>query len=394
MTSQSAPRRLPVGVVFSTSGPYETVGRELRDGALLGIALANERASGALLLEPEIIDPGGSLDRYREASESLFRRGIHHIIGCYTSSSRKEIIPIVEKFGGLLWYPSHYEGFESCPHVIYTGASPNQHVVPLVRWALPRFGSSVYCIGSNYIWAWENTRIMRGLIQEAGGRVLRERYIAIGATDVDEIVNEIAEVRPDFVFNTLIGESAYRFYRAYHRLGLRDDRFQAPRPPILSCSLSEPELLAVGPAAAAGHLASSVYFQSVARPENVHFAEAFRARFGDRRVTSADAEAAFIAAQLLASSLRYTDADDIQAVKHAAYACHIKAPQGEVWIDLDNNHAWLTPRIGRANDAGGFDIAWEADGPWRPDPYLTAPTSVMAWEEDASARPKFRLVRN
>ena len=127
-----------------------------------------ERGSaGALILEPRIIDPGGSLDAYRAATELLLGQGVRHIVGCYTSSSRKEIIPSVEKFDGLLWYPSHYEGFESCPNVIYTGATANQHVVPLANWALPRYGGRVYCAGSNYIWAWESTRIMRDLVQAA-----------------------------------------------------------------------------------------------------------------------------------------------------------------------------------------------------------------------------------
>ncbi len=104
---------MPIGIIFSTSGPYETVGRELRDGALLGIEGANAETSGRLVLEPEVVDPGGSLDRYRKATEAMLSRSIRHIIGCYTSSSRKEIIPTVEKFGGLLWHPSHYEGSES-----------------------------------------------------------------------------------------------------------------------------------------------------------------------------------------------------------------------------------------------------------------------------------------
>jgi branched-chain amino acid transport system substrate-binding protein len=393
LLSQIIPHRLKVGVIFSTSGPYETVSRELRDGALLGLEMANAMAGDGLILEPEVIDPGGSLDRYREATEALLASGIRHVIGCYTSSSRKEIIPIVEKFGALLWYPSHYEGFESCPNVIYTGASPNQHVVPLAHWALPRYGRSVYCIGSNYIWPWENTRIMRGLIKDAGGAVLRERYLPIGSTDVDAVIAEIAEVRPDFIFNTLIGESSYRFYRAYHRLGQRNDIFRADRRPILSCTLSEPELHAIGPEAAEGHIASSVYFQSIANVENAHFTEAFRERFGPGRVTSADSEASFITAQLLTASLRHAKADDIQAVKHAAYACQIKAPQGAVWIDPDNNHAWLTPRIGRANPAGDFDIVWQTPAPARPDPYLTLLRQTPATPA-AQPRPSLRLVGN
>lgn len=387
------PRRLKIGVMFSTSGPYGTVGRELRDGALLGLELVNAQAKDGMILDAEILDPGGDLDRYRAATESLLTRGVRHIIGCYTSSSRKEIIPIVEKFGALLWYPSHYEGFESCPNVIYTGASPNQHVVPLAQWALPRYGGSVYCIGSNYIWPWENTRIMRGLIQKAGGKVLRERYLPIGCTDMEAVIDEIAQIHPDFVFNTLIGESSYNFYRAYYRRGQQDRQFLPARRPILSCTLSEPELGAIGPSVAAGHIACSVYFQSIALAENADFTGAFGNRFGATRVTSADSEASFITAQLMAASLRHARTDDILAVKHAAYACRIKAPQGTVWIDPDNNHAWLTPRIGRARAAADFDILWQADAPWRPDPYLTLPAQGGV-ETLTEQLPRLRLVGN
>ncbi len=220
----------------------------MRDGALLAIEAVNAGACGDVRLAPQIVDPGGVLDAYRVACDDLLGgAGIRHLVGCYTSSSRKEIIPTIEKFDALLWYPSHYEGFESCDNVIYGGAAPNQHVVPLVGWALPRYGHDVYCVGSNYVWSWETTRIMRELVEGAGGRVLRERYLPIGATDVDAILREVRDTVPDVVFNTLIGESSYAFYRAYHRLSRQEERFRAERRPILSCTLSEPEVQAIGP---------------------------------------------------------------------------------------------------------------------------------------------------
>jgi branched-chain amino acid transport system substrate-binding protein len=390
-----ADRRVPVGVIFSTSGPYGTIGRELRDGALLGVEVANEEAAGALILEPRIVDPGGSLDAYRAATELLLGEGIRHIVGCYTSSSRKEIIPSVEKFDGLLWYPSHYEGFESCPNVIYTGATANQHVVPLANWALPRYGGQVYCAGSNYIWAWENTRIMRDLVQAGGGTILRERYLPVGSTDVGFMMREIEDLAPDFVFNTLIGESCYAFYRAYHELARRDRRFAPGNRPILSCTLSEPELLEIGFEAAAGHISSNVYFHALERPENAAFVRAFRTRVGACRVTSADSEAAYIAVRLLAASLREAGTDQFSAVKRAVYRHRLAAPQGTVWIDPENNHAWLTPRIGLATTEGAFDVQWEASEPYRPDPYLAFPPQQVAVVNGARRRgaPNLRIVR-
>lgn len=363
-----------VGILFSTTGPYGTIGRELRDGALLGIEVANriaEQKGHELRLAPLVIDLGGSLDAYRVSVETLLAGGTRHIIGCYTSSSRKEIIPSIEKFDGLLWYPSHYEGFESSPNVIYGGAAPNQHVVPLANWVMPRYGAKVYCLGSNYIWAWENSRIMRLLAEGQHGRVMRERFLPVGDLDMESAIEEIAELAPDFIFNTLIGDSSYAFYRAYHALGQRDERFAAATRPIASCTLSEPELKAIGNEAAVGHIASSVYFNSVDRPENADFVHIFKERFGAARVTSADAEATYLLAHLLAESLRVAGTEHLEPVKQALYGCRLAAPQGAVRIDPDNNHAWLTPRIGIAAEDAQFRTAWEAGEPTRPDPYLT-----------------------
>lgn len=361
---------IPVGIIFSTDGSYADIGRDMRDGALLALQQVNADPHYPFTLKPVIVNPGGALDDYRTGCEALLRkRDIRHVIGCYTSSSRKEIIPVVEKYDALLWYPSHYEGFESCDSVIYGGAAPNQHLAPLAEWVLPRHGTKVYCIGSNYIWPWENNRIMRQIATDCGGRVVRERYLPVGSSDVDEVVQEIARLRPDFIFNTLIGSSSYAFYRAYHALSQADPAFAPHRRPIVSCSLSEPELCAIGEDASVGHIASSVYFQSIDRPENAAFIADFRHAFGADRVTSADAESAWIVARLLALSLQAAQSTAIPDVKRALYHCRLDAPQGPVWIDPDNNHAWLTPRIGRSIAGGAFEILSEAR-PTRPDPYL------------------------
>jgi urea transport system substrate-binding protein len=361
---------VPVGILFSTSSSYGTIGRELRDGALLAIEAVNSDPRIKVTLQPWIVDPAGSLDAYRSAIEEMLLAGVRQFVGCYTSSSRKEIIPVIEKFDGLLWYPSHYEGFESSPNVIYTGAAPNQHIIPLAEWALPRFGKRVYCVGSNYIWAWENTRIMRDLVQEAGGTILRERYLAVGDIDVAAVIEEIRSATPDFIFSTLIGDSSYEFIREYHNLSKKDLRFVADQRPITSCTLSEPELNIIGGSCAAGHIVSSTYFASIDRGENRAFTEAFRNYFGPHRVTSADSEAAYITVCLLAESISAAHPHDIAAVKQAAYGCRIAAPQGNVRIEPDNNHAWLTPRIGIAQADGSFLIVSEAAAPCRPDPYL------------------------
>jgi ABC-type branched-subunit amino acid transport system substrate-binding protein len=358
-------------VIFSTSGSYRTVGREMLNGALLAIEEVNEDPNFDFTLQPLIADPGGDPSAYRLQCEDILRaRQVNHVIGCYTSSSRKEVIPAIEKFDALLWYPSHYEGFESSNNVIYTGASPNQHIVPLLDYMLREVGRRVYCVGSNYIWAWENNRILREIVLCRGGSVVAEKYLPVGSVDVERIIKEIFDAQPDFVFNTLIGDSSYAFYRSYSGF-VRSKTGRDKRPiPITSCSLSEPELLSIGSTAAAGHIASSVYFQSLERPKNREYVARYRHRFGRDKVTSADAEASYVAVILLAQALREAGSTQIDRVKQALYQCRLDAPQGEVWIDPDNNHSYLTPALGLSRSDGQFDVLWRAPAPVRPDPYL------------------------
>jgi ABC-type branched-subunit amino acid transport system substrate-binding protein len=339
------------------------------NGALLAIEEIESSGDFDFAFAPFIRDPGGDPTSYRAQCEDILRsRNVGHVVGCYTSSSRKEVIPAFEKFDALLWYPSHYEGFESAGNVVYTGASPNQHIVPLLRYMLKERGNRVYCVGSNYIWAWENNRILREIVQVSGGEVVVEKYLPVGATDIERFIDEIRATRPDFVFNTLIGESSYAFYRTY---AAAEDAIIGPRRiPITSCSLSEPELLSIGAQGAAGHMASSVYFQCIDRAANRSFVERYRRRFGADKVTSADAEASYVAVILLANAIREAGSTDVTAVKKALHSCRLDAPQGPVWIDPENNHSYLTPALAVSRADGQFDIVWRAESPMKPDPYL------------------------
>ena len=329
--------------MFSTTGSYSVVARSILNGALLAFQEVNA-SSRDIELEPIVVNPSGDLARYRSLSLELLRSGIRQVVGCYTSSSRKEVIPCFEKFDGLLWYPSHYEGFESSDNVIYTGAAPNQHVLPLVDYLASRVGSRAFCIGSNYIWAWENNRIFREALVARGGTVLAERYLSVGDTEVDQVVAGIIDQRPDFVFNNLIGTSAYAFFRAFRAACRARGIDQAAEIPVASCTLSEPELPEIGPDAIDGHLSSSVYFSSLNSPENAAFIDAYARSFPDGPVSSADAESSYIAVKLLASALSQAGTDDARKVRAAVADQRLRAPQGEVRIDRQTFHAWLTPR--------------------------------------------------
>ena len=385
-----AGRVFRVGVMFSTTGSYSVVARSMLNGALLAFREIID-AGGAVAPEPVVVNPSGELARYRALSLELLASGVHHVVGCYTSSSRKEVIPCFEKFDGLLWYPSHYEGFESSDNVIYTGAAPNQHVLPLVEYLTAHVGSRAFCIGSNYIWAWENNRIFREALMARGGTVLAERYLPLGDNDFDRVIAAILEQRPDFVFNNLIGTSAYAFFRAFRAACRARGIDQAAAIPIASCTLSEPELAEIGEDAVDGHLSCSVYFSSLSSPTNEAFIRAYAQAFPEGPVSSADAEASYIAVKLLAAALQQAGTDDAQAVRTAVANQRLIAPQGEVRIDPQTYHAWLTPRIGRSTASGQFEVLLEARDPVAPDPYLIQTSPRFA---TATRSPLLKVVRS
>ena len=338
------------------------------NGAIL--ATEEHNALGGPRLAPVIANPGGQLSRYGDLCGQMLAGGIRHVVGCHTSSSRKELIPLFEKADALLWYPSHYEGFESSANVVYTGAVANQHLLPLVHFLVQRCGRSAFCVGSNYIWAWENNRILREKLGQLGGTVAAERYVTVGDTDFALVIDAILKARPSFVFNTLIGISAYCFLRDFRDTCRARGIDQAREFPVASCSLSEPELEMLGPDHVDGHISSSVYFSTVASPENDRFVAAYAARFPDGPSVCADAEATYVAVRLLAGALAAAGTAAVAPVIAAVAGQRIRAPQGDVWIDPDSLHAALTPRIGRSTHDARFEIILQSPRPVRPDPYL------------------------
>jgi urea transport system substrate-binding protein len=359
---------VPLGLVFSQSGPYAMMACEMLKSALMAVDEINQGDAFDFAFAPHLRDPGGVVAAYHTACADLIREDrVDHIVGCYTSASRKQVIPIVERTERLLWHPARYEGFESSDNVIYVGAAPNQHVVPLVRHMLDQISSEVFCIGSNYVWTWETNRVVREIVTSAGGGILAERLLELGETAVDHIVKEIIDRKPPVVFNTLVGESSYAFMRALHQATTR----AGPAIPMLSCSLCEPELKLIGSAASVGCITSSAYFESIERPENRAFVARWKARHGADSNPSVDGQSTYVCVMLLARAIRRAGAVDVAAVRRAAANHRYDSPQGPVWVDPDNNHCFLTPRLARSVPGCQFEIFWEADAPERPDPYLS-----------------------
>jgi branched-chain amino acid transport system substrate-binding protein len=198
--------------------------------------------------------------------------------------------------------------------------------------------------------------------------VLAERLLELGETAVDHIVREIIERKPPAVFNTLVGESSYAFVRALHEATTRAKLTI----PMLSCSLCEPELKLIGPSASVGCITSSAYFESIDRPENRAFVARWKARHGTDSKPSVDGQSTYVCVMLLARAIRRAGTADVAAVRRAAANHRYDSPQGPVWVDPDNNHCFLTPRLARSVHGCQFEIFWEADAPERPDPYLAS----------------------
>lgn len=344
------------------------MGREMEKSALMAVDEVNQSEAFDFTFTPHLRDPGGVVPAYHTACDDLIRETqVQHIVGCYTSASRKQVIPIVERTERLLWHPARYEGFESSENVIYVGAAPNHTVVPLVRHMLEHVASDVFCAGSNYVWTWETNRVLREIVTSAGGRILAERLLGLGETAVDHIVNEIIERRPPAVFNTLVGESSYVFMRALHEASVR----AGLSIPTLSCSLCEPELKMIGSAASVGCIASSAYFESIGEAENRAFVARWKDRHGTDSHVSVDGQSTYVCVMLLARAIRRAGSTDVAAVRRAAANHRYDSPQGPVWVDPDNNHCFLTPRLARSVPGCHFKIFWEAEAPERPDPYLS-----------------------
>jgi len=358
---------IPLGLVFSGSGPYAMMSGEMSNGATMAVEEVNRSEEFDFAFTPHLRDPGGVVAAYHSACEHLIREEhVEHIVGCYTSASRKQVIPIVERMDRLLWHPARYEGFESSDNVIYVGAAPNHNVIPLARYMLGHIARDVFCVGSNYVWTWETNRVMREIVAGAGGQIVAERLLEMGEIAVGHIVREILKRKPPVVFNTLVGESSYRFVRALHAAAAS----AGVAIPMLSCSLCEPELRLIGPEASAGCIVSSAYFESVARTENLGFVERWKRRFGPESAISVDGMSTFVCVMLLARAIRRAGSTDIGAVRRAAANYRYESPQGPIWVDPGNNHCFLTPRLARSVQGFRFEIFWEADAPVRPDPYL------------------------
>nr|WP_235505016.1 transporter substrate-binding domain-containing protein [Variovorax sp. Root318D1] len=358
-----------IGVLFSRSGATGVTESEHFFGTALAIEEIN--AMGGVLdrkLAPVVYDPKGDSAEYRRlATRLLIDDEVNVIFGCSRSSSRKAVLPVVERNNGLLWYCSFYEGFEYSPNVIYTGACLNQNAMQLAAYLLRNKGSRFFLVGADYIYPRESNRVMRDMVEQHGGEILDEVYLPVeaGEAQLEEVIRDIVLLQPSVVFSTLVGESARQFYRLYRKHGLDPKRI-----PIASLSMAEEEIRLIGADLCEGHITSATYFNSLDNESNERFVSLWHARFGDRP-TSTWSEMAYSQVHLFARALQRTGSLDTARLVQSAHAVTFDSPEGLLSIDADNNHCALTPRIGVCRSDGQFDIVWEGKEPIKADPYLS-----------------------
>ena len=361
---------IKVGMLYSETGVTSSIEASQRFGTLFAIEQVNEAGGvDGREIVPVSYDSRSEPALYATLAERLITAdNVKVIFGCYMSSTRKAVIPVVERWNRLLFYATLYEGFECSDHVIYTGAAPNQNSVQLAEYMTSTFGPRVYLVGSDYIYPYESNRIMADLVGQCpGGTKVGERYVPLNAAerDFDEILADIRNAQPDFIFSTVVGNSTQCFYRAYADAG-----FDPAKMPIGSLTTSEVEVGQMGAAAAEGHYTAAPYFQTIQSAANVSCLAKFRARFGDSAAPNSCWEAAYFQFHLFAAAMRASGSDDIDALMPHLLGSSFDAPQGIVRIEASNHHASLYPRIGRANSEGQFTIMRETRESVYPDPYL------------------------
>lgn len=358
-----------IGILYSRSGPTGVTESEHFFGTALAIEEIN--ALGGVLgrpLVPTAYDPKGDIGEYRRlASRMLMDDEINVIFGCSRSSSRKAVLPAIERSNALLWYCSFYEGFEYSPNVVYVGAVPNQTSVQLAAYLLQHKGKRFFLVGADYVYPRESNRVMRDVVEQHGGEIVDEVYLPLdaGATELEEVISDIEAVQPSVVFSTLVGESARLFYTLY-----RQHRIDPTATPIASLSMAEEEIRLIGPSLCTGHITAATYFNSLDNERNRHFMELWRNRFGDRP-TSTWSEVAYTQVHLFARALEKGGSLDRRKLVEALHHVKFDSPEGPIEVDPDNNHCVLTPRIGVCREDGRFDVVWESPQPVRPDPYLS-----------------------
>ena len=367
---------IKVGILHSLSGTMAISETSLKDVALMTIEEINEK--GGLLgrkIEPIVVDPASNWPLFAEKARELIQKEkVAVVFGCWTSVSRKSVLPVFEELNGLLFYPVQYEGEESSYNVFYTGAAPNQQAIPAVEYLMSDQGGGAkrfVLLGTDYVYPRTTNKILRYFLTSKGvvEADIMEQYTPFGHSDYQTIVADVkkfATGKRTAVISTINGDSNVPFYKELANQGLK-----AEDVPVVAFSVGEEELRGIDTKPLVGHLAAWNYFMSIDTPENKQFITKWKAYVkkhnlsgGDKRVTNDPMEATYIGIKMWAQAVAQAGTTEIGAVRQAIGYQRVKAPSGfEIQMDAENHHLHKPVLIGEVQENGQFQVVWKTPGP-------------------------------
>ncbi|MCX9156815.1 urea ABC transporter substrate-binding protein [Niveibacterium sp. 24ML] len=325
---------------------------------------------GVLGRKIKVIKEDGASDwpTFAEKSKKLLINDrVAAVFGCWTSASRKAVLPIFEKENGMLYYPTFYEGLEQSKNVIYTGQEATQQILWGLDWvAKEKKAKTYFLVGSDYIWPRTSMKIARKHIESVAklGKVVGEEYYPLGHTNFNSLINKIKVAKPDVIFIAVVGGSNVSFYKQLKAAGVT-----AAKQTLLTISVTEDEVLGIGGENMAGFYASMKYFQSLDNANNKAFVQAFKAKYGAKAVIGDVTQAAYLGPWLWKAAVEKAGSFDVDKVAAASVGIEFKgAPEGYVKVH-PNHHLWSKTRIGQAQADGQFKVVAESPELIEPNPF-------------------------
>ena len=381
---------IKLGVLHSLSGTMAISETSCKDASVLAMEEIN--AKGGVLgkkLEPVIVDGASDWPLFAEkAKELLLKHKVAATFGCWTSSSRKSVLPVFEENNGLLFYPVQYEGEEQSKNVFYTAASPNQQLVPAAQYMLDQGAKKFVLLGTDYVFPRTANMVLKAFLKSKGisDANVMEEYTNFGHKDYQTIVAKIKELAKGggaCVLSTINGDSNVPFYKEFANQGLTSSDC-----PIMAFSVAEDELRAMEVPPLVGHLAAWNYFMSVDTPENKTFIKAFQTRYGKERVTDDPIEAAYYGVYVWAKAAELAKSIEVDKVREKVYGLEFDAPGGKKSMHPTNQHTMKPVYIGEILKTGQFKVVWKSKGLVEPDSYSKILTRKEGWTPAITGGPK------
>lgn len=358
-----------VGILHSVTGTMAISETGSVQAEKLAIDQINAMG-GVLGRKIKYIQEDGASDwpTFAEKSKKLLVNDkVAAVFGCWTSASRKAVLPVFEQYNGMLYYPTFYEGLEQSPNVIYTGQEATQQILAGIDWVVKEKGAKkFFLLGSDYIWPRTSNKIARKHIEKLGLKVVGEEYYPLGHTQFNSVINKIKLKKPDVIYAIVVGGSNVAFYKQLKAAGIDMTK---EKPLLLTISVTEDEIRGIGGENIVGAYAAMKYFQSLDNPNNKAFVKAFKDMWGKDIVIGDVTQAAYLGPWLWKAAVEKAGSFDIDKVREASPDIELTtAPEGYVRIH-PNHHLWSKTRIGLAQPDGQYKVVYETKELMEPDPF-------------------------